>query len=792
MKHSLKTLMSGAAAAALGAAMPALAQAQTGEETARERADVIIVTATAGGAGVRKQDAAFAFSSISSNDIEEINPLSTADVLKAVPGVWVESSGGQNGANIFVRGFPGGGDAEFVTFQLDGSPSFPPPTLSFLENSQLFRLDETVERIEAVRGGPAQIFSNGQPGLTVNLIQRRGGPVASGMAGASITDFGQWRVDGQYGGPIGDNTFFSVGGFYREGESVREAGFNTEKGGQISGNISHEFNDGGELLVYARYLNDRGAWLLPIPVLQDGSSISSAPGFDVGTATFLSEDNRFNTLNDGSAFDAADGRGAELINVGLNYSRNLSDRVRMDLRVSYLDGEANTTGLVPAGLPVSAADFAAGFGAGIGDFTYRAGGQAADPNMDVMEVGAWIVEKDITALTGEFSLTFDLGSHNLTAGVYGADFESQDRWNLGNFLLLEARSNPRVLNMTLDDGRQVTRDGFTRGSFFNVNADYEATDYAFYLSDEWQVNDQLRIDAGIRWHRHIVDGVLENNDFGVDTDGDPDTLYNNDDAVLNGTFSTIRFRDDEFAWTLGFNYAFTQEFGVFARYSRGNSFPQFDQLRDGLDLTQKIDTWEGGIKYSPVWGEVFATLFYNEFDGIANTQIVNNELVQNVGGAETLGFEIEGRIEPVEGLRLSGSATWLDAEYVNFFVANGTIDASGNRVQRQPKWQLRGTAAYTADYGFGPLTVHGTVHWVDDRFSDILNNQPLPSYTKVDAGVYWEPTDRVRLSVVADNLFDGSGLTEGNPRSLTQPGSGMILARPILGRNFTFRVAARF
>lgn len=40
-------------------------------------------------------------------------------------------------------------------------------------NSTLFRVDDTVERMEVLRGGSSPIFSNGQPGLTVNFIQKK-------------------------------------------------------------------------------------------------------------------------------------------------------------------------------------------------------------------------------------------------------------------------------------------------------------------------------------------------------------------------------------------------------------------------------------------------------------------------------------------------------------------------------------------------------------------------------------------------------------------------------------------
>src|SRR5690606_5050175 len=70
----------------------------------------LIVTGTPGGASLRKFDASFAISTVSEEEIRQVAPASTADLLKTIPGVWVESSGGISGANIFVRGFPSGGD----------------------------------------------------------------------------------------------------------------------------------------------------------------------------------------------------------------------------------------------------------------------------------------------------------------------------------------------------------------------------------------------------------------------------------------------------------------------------------------------------------------------------------------------------------------------------------------------------------------------------------------------------------------------------------------------------------
>ena len=55
--------------------------------------------------GIRKLDASFAVTTKSLQEIQNLGPLSTADIFRMAPGVWVESSGGETGANASVRGF---------------------------------------------------------------------------------------------------------------------------------------------------------------------------------------------------------------------------------------------------------------------------------------------------------------------------------------------------------------------------------------------------------------------------------------------------------------------------------------------------------------------------------------------------------------------------------------------------------------------------------------------------------------------------------------------------------------
>lgn len=791
---ALAAMLATAPAAAQDQA-PAAAQDQAPDPTVEvAESDVIIVTGTAG-AGIRRQDAAYAVTTLDADAIAQAAPMSTADLFRVVPGVSSESTGGQSGANIFVRGYPSGGDAVFVTLQSQGVPFFTPPTLSFLENSQLIRVDQTLARIEAVRGGTGALFSSGQPGLTINFVQREGSQDFEGLVKLSATDYGEIRGDGYVSGPIGPDTTFMVGGYYAESDGIRDPQFTAEKGGQITANIRHDFGR-GSLLVFGRYLNDRGQWLLPIPVIQDGDKISEFPGFDAGTGTLASNDIRFATLNDGTSADLADGRGADIFNLGANFEYELSDAFTLRNRTSWLKGSADTTGVVPAGqVPQTAAAYAASLGSTIGSLTFTGSGEAVPDaaNQQVTLAGFWVVRKDIESFSNDLAIEWQSSNNTFTVGTFFSEFSSDDRWNLGNNQLLTAQSNAKRLDLTLADGRQVTRDGFALGSFFNVNASYEGRDVAVYAVDEFQITPELRVDGGLRYQHHSVDGTLENNTFGVDTDNNPNTLFNNGTAVLNGTFSTIRYRGDALSYTAGVNYDFTDQYGVFARYSHGNSFPFFDNLRDGLRAIQKVDTYEGGLKASTDLFSAYLTLFHNRFKGLESTVIINGAPTPESGGAKTTGVELEGALRPFEGLTLGFSATYLNADYRNFFTQNGTLNNSGNQVLRQPKWAWRFTPSYEVEFAdASKASIFSTLAYVGDRFADVENLQPLPSYYKWDAGVIFELNEGFQFSVTGDNLTNEIALTEGNPRFAGATGTGVISGRPLLGRSFRFGVGYKF
>jgi outer membrane receptor protein involved in Fe transport len=179
------------------AAPPAPAKPPAQPSAANTRnLEQVVVTGNAATGGLKKIDTSYTVTTATAEQIKMANPKSTADLLKIAPGLWPESTGGQTGANIEIAGFPGGGDAPFNTVQMMGSPVYGMPTLSFFEQTSIFRLDDTVDRVEIIQGGPSVVFADGQIGASENFILKQGTEVPSGSIGVTWGNENLKRVEG--------------------------------------------------------------------------------------------------------------------------------------------------------------------------------------------------------------------------------------------------------------------------------------------------------------------------------------------------------------------------------------------------------------------------------------------------------------------------------------------------------------------------------------------------------------------------------------------------------------------
>src|SRR6201990_895676 len=131
----------------------------------------IIVTGRAGALNRTKLQTSYSVTNIGYNTLSLQGPTSVTETLKSVPGFWVEASGGEASGNVRARGVPVDGFGSIQVLE-DGIPVQHDPALGYLNGDQAFRLDETIDRIEVVRGGPSSVFYSNAPAGAVNYIPR--------------------------------------------------------------------------------------------------------------------------------------------------------------------------------------------------------------------------------------------------------------------------------------------------------------------------------------------------------------------------------------------------------------------------------------------------------------------------------------------------------------------------------------------------------------------------------------------------------------------------------------------
>ncbi|WP_296946887.1 TonB-dependent receptor [uncultured Massilia sp.] len=775
----------------------------------------VVVTGTASASGTRKIDTSFSITTASEEQLKMAAPSSTADVLKIVPGVYAEATGGQSGANIEVRGFPSGSDSPFVSVQMNGNPIYPVPVLSFFEGSSAFRLDDTIERVEVLRGGPSTIYSVGQPGATMNFIMKKGGDETEGNIRLTTGTGNLRRVDGVFSGKIADNWYGMVGGFYRKTDGVRDAGFPADDGGQLSGSLTRKL-DGGEVTFYARHTDDKNAFYTGVPLISanEGRSISSFPGFDPLTGTLMSNEMRNFTVEAGPGrtlnYDLADGRGLQSTLFGADYQQKLGGW-DVSNKANYFKGDLNTIAMFTGNNPLSAADYlaqaigsangnaaalaAAGRPATGGTLTYTNGGGAVAPGQQVVQAGLWAVEKKLRSFTDEFRVSREIGRDNtLTVGAYYADYASRDTWFLGNSHLMTATPNARLIDVALNNGVIVSNKGTDGNVNYAPIASYDGDNKALFIADEWRIDDRFKVDAGMRREKQRISGSVSNL-TSMDTDNNPLTVYNNGTSMPNGTFTRLSRSDSANSFTAGGLYKLTKNSSVFVRANQGHTFIYFDDLRNaGTQAVvddrnripnPKVTQYEVGFKTATPLYSAYVNAFWTDFTGISFQQITTTDILYSVSGSEGKGVEFELALRPVRNLQLQLTGNWQDSTYKD----NPAI--AGKQVQRQPKFQYRFSPSYRIPMGDYALKLYGTYSHIGARWADQANTQYLPKYDMLDVGALLELSEHLELRVTGTNVTNELGLTEGNSR-LVGASTGPINARPIFGRAWEASINYRF
>ncbi|HEV2443932.1 MAG TPA: TonB-dependent receptor [Steroidobacteraceae bacterium] len=780
----------------------------------------VVVTATA--TSVRKLDASYNIVTASMQQIAMANPSSAAEIYKLSPGIWPEASGGPTGVNIDVAGFPlGGGDSPYFTTMLEGVPLYGSPFLSFMDNSSLIRMDDTVERVEIVQGGPSAIFGPGQPGATANFILRTGSDEQKGSLGLTYGSEGSERVDVFESGKLTDGWYGSVGGYYYQDDGVRDPQYPAEVEQQLTATLKHTL-DNGSIVFWARTLHAHDMWVADFPYTVNNGSVSPYPGFNQLNSTYDSKQLENFQVPDPACNcfendDISEGRGAQLSYIGSELKEAFGNGFSISNNFIFDGGLVPTYALVNNGNPATLASFISGLTLpgvltpGMVQATYS-NGQPVNPNQSVVTQQVWDVQKKITSVIDEFRVNKDLGfGDTLTLGVYAAHYTMNDDWSLSSNVLITNQPNAAPIILSATQGGNVYQVSSPQG-IVNANGGYyilqngRATNIAPYISDSWKL-DRWLFDAGLRVEHINLDQATTNTSpvqLGTAYD-----LWDNAVDLPNGTWSHGDENNTIPTFSVGANYEFNDNMSAYVRINNGVLFENFDDVRcnntscPNRTPLQTVRNYEGGFKIQNHWMLIDASVYRKTFKGIAYTPTnIDNVPIgpASTFGSTSTGGRIDGSVTPfatndnavLSTFKITISGLYESAYYTDHagcFLYNninnqpvcGSID--GNQLARLPKYQLRLTPEDTQSFDWGTLTEQMTYENIGKRYQDDTSLTPLPSYYDLAFGVDAMIGEKFELRVLGSNITNQLGLTEGNARfggNTIQNNVGF--GRSILGR----------
>jgi outer membrane receptor protein involved in Fe transport len=799
----------------------------------REDYEEVVVTGRAGQQLRTKAETSYSTTTIDSARLRLQGPTSVTESLKSVPGFWVEASGGEASGNVRARGVPVDGFGS-ITLLEDSMPVQHDPALGYLNGDQAFRIDETIDRIEVVRGGPSSVFYSNAPAGAVNYISRAVGDRADGIAKYTVGDYGLNRADFWYGAPIGDWKV-SFGGFYRYDNGVRDPGFHGDDGGQLRLTLSRDLEN-GRISFDLKRLDDIVYLDLGIPMEVHDGSLIAVPGFSGNYGTVAGPDTalvNMKTANGTFRFDNTDGTQVKRTQATLKYEIEVAEHARITDSLRYDQTDTLRNGVFPNSLQSAAslltqnAGLLAGLPAGSALQLRYADPPSAvyntlnqNGNGLIINGGLRSVTSPVRELMNDLRLMdeFELGgTHDATAGFYVADVSNTfDRYS--SAALLDVQDNARLLNLVAVDPagnvlQTFTDHGISRYGYEWADANGQSTTSAFYLADEWQLTHALRLDAGVRWEK-----VRLTANVGVEAPVNLATPLGTPAAsnILTGTGQYDHFEHsfNKVGWTVGGNYQISDSQGLFARYTPTFRLPSLSSYVTATlasptatvstPITQTMDLGEIGYKFANKWAEAYATAFWTRYNNVGftnyvfsqNTVILSQQLFADT---RTYGLELEGGIYPVNWFDLTFSATLEDPEYSNLTYTDNVggrpvqRDFSGNQLIRVPKVSVRVVPG--VNLFDQKLRLQASYEYEGARYVDTANSVILPHYDVVNVSARYSLTPHLELYGYVDNVTNSMGLTEGNPRQgevvSSDAGANAFIARPILGRSYRLSLMYR-
>lgn len=828
-------------ASAFLALIPACAHAeeasnQTDRSAAEKKADAVLAAksfSTGVARGRDLLDSAISTSGLSGEDLDKYSARSISEILRNIPGLRVNYHNDEAVVDITVRGLPiAGSGNKYIQVQEDGLPVLEFGDLQPFSTGMFLRADTNLASVETIRGGSASTFASNSPGGVINLISRTGEATGGLVRVTKGLDFGENRLEMDYGTPLGNGWRFHVGGFYRKGDGPRNTGIpNLFRGGQIKFNVTKEF-DGGFVRVYGKWLDDHGVNYTGLPIMVSGTNDSpvykSIPNFSARDDSFASRNfptfqllDRSNQPRDVSLKDQLQAKSRALaFEAQYNFSGwNLTNK----FRYARNDGTSQTQiALFTAPANIIAQRFG-GAGATLTIATGPDAGKVANPatlgGNGLLAMGATteVPIKDVGNVLNDVraSKVWKVGGGDLTvtSGLYYSRQHVNFSINaVSYFQTIEGNGNSTLVDVTAANGTKMTQGGiFSYGSGFFGGPLSRIWDARYrilapYGSLNYRIG-KLAIGGSVRQDYGQVRGTMIGAVLGGGRAGFAPYDWNGDNVFSMPEIRTsvlpldrpapVRYNYKYTSYSTGVNYRLAQQMSLFARYSHGARasadrilFTPVLNFTDGslaipAGATSPVDQAEAGVKYRS------ASLTLNLTGFWAQAKETDAQYELSANGLQTVNLS---RLYRTHGAEFEGSvrsgifSISAGATYTHARIAKDSVNAAnvGNKPRRQPDFLFQVMPQINTSHFDLGANILGTT----STYSHDSNQLKIPGYTIVSTFVAWKPNDRITWSFNANNLFDTLAITELN--DVTVPQTGIAAGRFLNWRTVSTSIGYSF
>ena len=290
-----------------------------------------------------------------------------------------------------------------------------------------------------------------------------------------------------------------------------------------------------------------------------------------------------------------------------------------------------------------------------------------------------------------------------------------------------------------------------RQSATDANNHGIATVSSIYFQDQMAFSEKWQAVVGLRYDRFSVDFLNRRN------------------------LAEFESQDNLVSPRLGLIYQPIETVSLYASY--GTSYlPRAGEQLSSLTLSrQSLDpetfrNYEAGVKWDVHPALSFTTAVYRLDRGnVAVADPLDPARSILVDGQRTQGVEVglEGSVSP--RWRTIGQYTYQDGEITESLSATAQKGATLPHIPEH-SFSLWNTYDISQRLGLGVGVLHQT-----EIFSSTDNKVTLPSFTRVDAGIFVDLTDRLRAQINIENLLDtdyyafahnNNNITPGSPRAI--------------------------